>query len=499
MSEAVQHVETETRNAFHIGSAREIGYSAPPLFISGVWRKGGATTSSPVVNPATGETIARLSHASAVDLDEALEAARLAFISWRGTKASRRAEIVVDASRLMRTRADEIAPLLTLEQGKPLSQAKAEILVAAEMVHWYGEQARRIYGRLVPSSLEGGELSVRHEPVGPCALFSPWNMPVLLASRKIGGALAAGCSAILKPAEETPAAIAEVVRCFVDAGLPPGVLNLVFGVPKDISRHLLASSVVRKVSLTGSVGVGRDIARLASSSFKRTTLELGGYAPVLVLPDADIDRAVELLVGAKFRNAGQLCLAPTRFLVHQAVYERFIASFAERSRKLRLGNGLKDAVDMGPLANARRRDAIASLVDDALGRGARTLVGGAAMEGQGFFYQPTVLVDVPGDARIRTEEPFGPVAIIDSFADLDTAIESANGTDYGLAGYAFTDSASAQRKIIEGLQVGVVAFNNIAVSMAEVPFGGVKDSGYGRESGEEGLSEYLTVKTVHLA
>jgi succinate-semialdehyde dehydrogenase / glutarate-semialdehyde dehydrogenase len=324
-------------------------------------------------------------------------------------------------------------------------------------------------------------------------------MPVLLASRKIGGALAAGCSAILKPAEETPAAIAQVVRCFVDAGLPSGVLNLVFGIPKDVSRHLLGSSVIRKVSLTGSVGVGREIALLAAADFKRTTLELGGYAPVFVLPDADLDKVVEVLVGAKFRNAGQLCLAPTRFFVHESVYRRFAESFVERTRKLKLGNGFDAGIDMGPLANARRRDSLASLVDDALVRGARALAGGAAGEGSGFFYEPTVLVDVPDDARIRREEPFGPVAIIDSFKDLNAAIDAANATAFGLAGYAFTDSASAQRRIADGLQVGVLAINNIAVSVAEAPFGGVKDSGFGRESGEEGLAEYLTSKTVHLA
>jgi succinate-semialdehyde dehydrogenase/glutarate-semialdehyde dehydrogenase len=474
------------------------GYMAPRLFIGGEWRRGTASSSSPVINPATGETMDRLSHASADDLDDALEASSYAFVRWSRTNSGRRAEIVIEAARLMRERADAIAPLLTLEQGKPLSQAKAEVVVAADMVQWYGEQARRIYGRLVPSPLEGGELSVRHEPVGPCALFSPWNMPILLASRKIGGALAAGCSAILKPAEETPAAIAEVVRCFVDAGLPHGALNLVYGVPKEISRHLLASSVIRKVSLTGSVGVGREIAQLGSTNFVRTTLELGGYAPVLILPDADIERAVGLLVAAKFRNAGQLCLAPTRFLVHEAVYERFAASFAEATRKLRVGNGM-GAVDVGPLANARRRDAIASLVDDAVGRGARVLAGGASIAQPGYFFQPTVLADVPDAARIRTEEPFGPVAIVDPFSDLEAAIDSANATDFGLAGYAFTDSASAQKKIIEGLRLGVIAFNNVAVSVAEAPFGGVKNSGYGRESGEEGLSEYLTVKTVHLA
>ena len=474
-------------------------YVAPPLFIAGEWRKGRGVTESPVNNPATGETLAMLSHASATDLDEALEASGSGFVRWGGTNAAKRAEIVIDASRLMRSRVHEIAPLLTLEQGKPLAQARAEILAAADMVQWYGEQSRRIYGRLVPLSHDSGELSVRYGPVGPCALFSPWNMPVLLASRKIGGALAAGCSAILKPAEETPAAIAQVVRCFADAGLPSGVLNLVFGVPKDVSRHLLASFVIRKVSLTGSVGVGREIALLAAADFKRTTLELGGYAPVFVLPDADLDKAVEALVGAKFRNAGQLCLAPTRFLVHESVYQRFTSSFVERTRKLRLGNGLDAGIDMGPLANARRRDSVAALVDDAIGRGARALAGGAAGEGRGFFYEPTVLVGVPDDARIRREEPFGPVAIIDSFKDLNAAIDAANATAFGLAGYAFTDSASAQKRIAEGLQVGVLAINNIAVSVAEAPFGGVKDSGFGRESGEEGLAEYLTTKTVHLA
>ncbi len=477
-------------------SSEVSAYAAPLMMVGGKWRAGTAQTTTAVVNPATGMILDRLSHASVKDLNDALNAADQSIHKWSRTLPPRRAQVLIEAARLMRGRSSKIARLLTLEQGKPLVQSEAEVAVAADMVQWYGEQARRIEGRLTPSPLENGELSVRHEPVGPCALFSPWNMPVLLAARKIGGALAAGCSAILKPAEETPAAIAEVVQCFADAGVPEGVLNLVFGVPPEIASHLLSSRVIRKVSLTGSVGAGRDIARLASANFVRTTLELGGYAPVLILEDADIERAVPLLIAAKFRNAGQLCLAPTRFLIHETVYDRFTHMFVEQTSKLRIGDGLTD-VDMGPLANERRLRAIVSLIEDAVEDGANVLVGGRKVDGPGFFYLPTVLADVPGTSRIRTEEPFGPVAIMDRFSDLNSAIAEANGTDYGLAAYAFTDSIAAQKLIVDRLKVGVLAFNNITLSMAEAPFGGVKDSGYGRESGQEGLSEYLTVKTVH--
>lgn len=473
-------------------------YCAPALYIDGEWLNGSAESSTHIVNPASGERLAVLSHVSVNELQRTVESAERGFELWRRVPPIERGRIIVAAAQAMRNRSEAMARLLTLEQGKPLAQARTEIQVAADMVQWYGEQARRIYGRIVPSPQPGARYEVLHEPVGPCALFSPWNMPVLLAARKVAGALAAGCSAILKPAEETPAAAAEMVRCFIDAGVPKGVLSLVFGVPGRISTALLEASSIRKMSFTGSVTVGRELARLAMGDFKRVTLELGGYASVIVLDDADLDAAVRLTVSAKFRNAGQLCLAPTRWLVHERVYEQFVAAFVQCTNEIIVGNGLDPKVTMGPLATSRRRTAVAAAVDDARSQGSKILTGGRALEGAGYFYAPTVLTNVPSGARIRTEEPFGPIAMIDSFVDLSAAIRAANAVPYGLAGYAFTNSASAQRQIAEGLDVGSLAINNVTVSGAEAPFGGVKHSGFGRESGEEGLMEYLTVKTVHV-
>lgn len=471
-------------------------YQAPDLYIAGRWRAGRAETSTTVVDPASGRELARLGHASVADLDDALAAVATGHRVWSETPAPERQRILYRAVQLMLERVDQIAPLLTMEQGKPLAQAQAEVKGAAALVQWYAEQSRRIYGRIIEGATRSTDIEVRKQPVGPCLLLSPWNMPVLLAARKLGGALAAGCACILKPPEETPRAIADVVQCFIDAGLPPGAINLVYGVPSEISSRLIASDVIRKISFTGSVAVGQHLAQLAAPGLKRLTLELGGHSPVIVLPDANLDVAVEQLVMAKYRNAGQLCLAPTRFFVHEDIYGRFVEQFAARAAELRVGDGLDPATQMGPLANGRRLQAITALVERTSGH-ARLVCGGARKGEQGNFFAPTVLAEVKAEAPPMREEPFGPIALLTPIASVDEAIARANETRYGLAAYVYTDSARAQQALLRGLDVGSIAVNSTVVSMAEAPFGGMKDSGYGLESGEEGLESYLHTKTAH--
>jgi succinate-semialdehyde dehydrogenase/glutarate-semialdehyde dehydrogenase len=471
-------------------------YKAPQLYIAGRWRVGRASTSSQVINPATGQSLGDLGHASVADLEDALLAVEKGHQVWSRTSAGERQRVLLEAVRLILERAPVIAPLLTMEQGKPLAQALAEIQGAAALVRWYADQAPRINGRIIEGAMANTDIEVRKEPVGPCLLLSPWNVPVLLATRKIGGALAAGCACIIKPPEETPAAIAEVVRCFVDSGVPEGVINLVYGVPSEISRNLIASETIRKVSFTGSVAVGKHLASLAAPGLKRLTLELGGHSPVIVMADTDVDLAVEQLVAAKYRNAGQLCLSPTRFFVHRDIYSRFAELFSAKASQLKIGNGLDATTQMGPVANARRLEAMESL----MARCASTshiLTGGRRVGDSGYFFEPTVLADVTTQTPAMQEEPFGPVALMTPFDKVDEVIQRANQIRYGLAAYLFTDSAKTQKALMSGLEVGSIAVNSTVVSLAEAPFGGVKDSGYGYESGEEGLESYLHTKTVH--
>ncbi|KWF32776.1 NAD-dependent succinate-semialdehyde dehydrogenase [Burkholderia diffusa] len=471
-------------------------YVTPKLLIDGHWRSGTGAGYSTVVNPATEEVLAMTPHASDDELDETLVAVEKGFAVWRNTVPAIRSAVILRAVALMRDRKESIACALTLEQGKPIGQARAEVEVAADMVQWYGEQAKRIYGRIFSAPTPNTDFEVRKEAVGPCLLLSPWNVPVILAARKIAGALAAGCSCIVKPPEETPGAVAMMVSCFVDAGLPDGVINLVNGEPAHVSERLIRSDVIRKVSFTGSVAIGKQIARLASDGLKRVTLELGGHSPVIVYDDVDVAGCVRLLATAKFRNAGQLCHAPTRFFVHRRIYERFVDRFSDRAKQLRVGNGLDASTEMGPLANQRRLQAVSELVEATSEMG--TVVAGGKRVGRtGFFYAPTVIADVRMEAKGMNEEPFGPIALISPFSTDDEVIAKANATRYGLASYVFTDSAATQRRLIESLHVGSVAINNTTATVAEAPFGGVRDSGYGYESGEEGLEGYLHTKLVH--
>jgi succinate-semialdehyde dehydrogenase/glutarate-semialdehyde dehydrogenase len=465
------------------------------MFIDGGW-SGSGRAGETVINPATEKPLAALPHATTEDLDRALAAAAKGFAVWRATSPYDRAKILRRAAELIRERHERIARVLTLEQGKILAESRIEVTAAADTIEWYAEEGRRAYGRIVPARAPGGRQMVVQEPVGPVAAFTPWNFPALTPARKIGGALGAGCSLILKAAEETPGTAVELVRAFADAGLPAGVLNLVFGKPAQVSGHLIASDTIRKISFTGSTAVGKQLARLAIDGMKRTTLELGGHAPVVVFADADPEQSAEIVAAGKYRNAGQICISPTRFYVAETIHDRFVKRFVEVAAARRLGDGLEDGTTMGPLANPRRLDAMEGLLADARRRGAQVLTGGERSGNQGFFFAPTVVTGIPDDSRLMTEEPFGPIAPITPFRDFDEVVARANSLPYGLAGYAFTASAKTATAIGDALEVGMVGINSLGVSLAEMPFGGIKESGHGHEGGIEGLEAYTSRKLI---
>ncbi|MBV8566237.1 MAG: NAD-dependent succinate-semialdehyde dehydrogenase [Methylobacteriaceae bacterium] len=471
-------------------------YEPLHLFIDGKWRAGSEGKTEPVRNPANGEVLGALPHASRTDLDEALAAADRSFRTWKATSPYDRERIIRKAADLLRERVDRIAPVLTLEQGKPIGEARIEVAFAADVMQWFAEEGRRAYGRIVPGRNPNLHMKVVREPVGPVAAFTAWNFPATVPARKISAALAAGCSCIIKPSEETPGTALAVARAFEDAGLPAGVLQVVFGVPAEISEHLLRSPVIRKVTLTGSIPVGKTLARLAADGLKVLTLELGGHAPVIVDADSNPTQAAELAVAAKFRNAGQVCISPTRFFVHDSIMPDFVSRFADLASALKVGDGMDPATQMGPLANPRRVEAVESMVEDAVAKGARVVTGGKRVGNIGNFYAPTVLSGVPDAARMMREEPFGPVAPINSFTSLDEAVDRSNALPYGLAAYVFTRSADRAQRLSERLDVGLVGLNSYVVAQPEIPFGGVKDSGYGRESGIEGLGAFMVDKTI---
>src|SRR5213080_3908004 len=471
-------------------------YTDLALYIDGKWVNGGGRKGEDVINPATEKPLAHLPHASKADLDEALEAAKKGFALWRATSPYDRCKIMHKAADLMRERHDAISKVMVQEQGKVYAEARAEVITSADIIDWYAEEGRRSYGRIVPGRAKGTRQLVVTEPVGIVAAFTPWNFPVLTPARKIGGALAAGCSLILKASEETPGSAVELVRCFIDAGVPPGVLNLVFGVPAQVSEHLLRKDEVRKISFTGSVPVGKHLAKLAADGMKRATMELGGHSPVVVFGDVDPEKTADVAAAGKFRNAGQVCISPTRFFVQEPVFERFLSRFAENAKAIKLGDGLEPDTKMGPLANPRRLDAMESLVADARAHGAKIVAGGKRHGNQGFFFEPTVVTDVGDDTKLMTVEPFGPIAPIVPFKSFDEVVERANRLPYGLAAYAFTSSAQTATAIGDALQSGMVGVNSLAISTPETPFGGVKDSGYGHEGGIEGLEAYTNKKFI---
>lgn len=467
------------------------------LFINGSWKVGEGRDSFPVVDPASGDAIAQVPLASTADLDEALAGAEKGFAVWRATPAEARAAVLKKTAALLRERTDDIATLLTLEQGKPLAEARAEVAGSAQLFDWCAEEATRIYGRTLVRPT-GQRAMVNRQPVGPVAVFTPWNFPIYLLAKKLAAALAVGCSVVAKPPEETPGCTGALIRCLADAGLPQGVVQLVHGVPDTVSRHLIASPVIRKVSFTGSVPVGRHLMRLAADGLKRVTMELGGHAPVLVFDDCDLEKTLDLVVPQKFRNAGQVCVSPTRFYVQESIYQRFVDGFAARTHAVTTGHGLDADTRMGPLANVRRPQAIEALVEDAAAKGARVMAGGKRGNA-GYFFQPTLLADVPDSADIMNNEPFGPVAVAAPFTDLDDALGKANRLPYGLAAFAFTENLRTANLLGDAIEAGMVGINTFAVSSADAPFGGVKDSGFGSEGGIEGMDSYLVTKAIHMA
>jgi len=472
-------------------------YPNTQLFIDGQWQDAADGRSLAVFNPASGKEIGRVAHAGKADLDKALAAAQKGFETWRDMTAAERSKIMRKAAGLMRERAEAIGRLLTQEQGKPLVEAKGEALAAADIIEWFAEEGFRVYGRIVPSR---NNLAVRQmvikDPVGPVAAFTPWNFPINQVVRKVAAALSAGCSMLVKAPEETPAGPAELIRAFQDAGLPPGVLGLVYGNPAEISSYLIPHPVIRKITFTGSTPVGKQLAAIAGQHMKRVTMELGGHAPVIVCEDADIALAVKSAGAAKFRNAGQVCISPTRFLVHESVRAEFAAALTKHAQALKVGDGLAEGTTMGPLANPRRLTAMAEFTKDAVEKGAKVLSGGERIGDSGNFWQPTILDEVPLQAKVFNDEPFGPMAAIRSFTKLEDAIAESNRLPYGLAGYAFTRSLKNADLLSRRVEVGMLWINMPALPSAEMPFGGVKDSGYGSEGGPEAVEAYLNARAV---
>jgi succinate-semialdehyde dehydrogenase / glutarate-semialdehyde dehydrogenase len=468
------------------------------LLIDGEWLSAAHRRTIPVLNPATETLLGELPLVDSDDLDRALQASERAFALWRRSSVDERARVLKGAAALLRERVELIAAQATAEEGKTLAESRGETLGSANLFDFYAEECRRSYGRVLvrPSGLRS---LVTMEPVGPIAAFAPWNFPLHNPARKLGAPIAAGCSVIMKPAEEAPASALHVARALVDAGLPPGVVQIVFGVPDEVSRHLLASPIVRQVSFTGSTVVGKHLMRLAADQAQRTTMELGGHAPVIVFDDADIDRALDVLARSKYRNAGQVCISPTRFFVHRGIYDRFVDGFVRRAREIVVGNGMEDGVQMGPMANARRIAAMESFVADARQQGAQLLLGGERAADTGYFYRPTVLGHVPETARVMNEEPFGPLALMTPFDDFDEVVARANRLPYGLAAYAFTQSARTAQLISEAFESGMVGINTTVIAGPDSPFGGVKHSGHGAEDGPEGLADCMVRKVIHQA
>lgn len=469
------------------------------LFIDGVWRNGRGNESQPVLNPATELPIGRLQHASLGDLDEALEAAARGSEIWAREPPQARANLIRRAAGLLRDDADRLARTITLEQGKPLAESKGEVIRAAEILEWDAGESQRAYGRIVAGSPNMSQRIIRR-PIGPVAAFATWNVPVVSPARKIGGALAAGCSIVIKASEETPAGAVELVRCFERAGLPKGVINLVFGVPHEISEHLIRSPIIRLANLTGPISVGKQIASLCAKSLKPAVLELGGHSPLIVCDDVDPVAAGSVTASVRYRNAGQICTAPTRLMVDERLYDRFVDSFVKKTTELRVGDGLADGTTMGPMANPRRIVATEHYIADAVDRGAKIRLGGHRIGKRGFFFEPTILTDVPKDALVMNEEPFGPIALISSFRGLDDAIAQANALPYALAAFAYTKSIDRMEELSGRLESGSLCVNHVnGAALPELPLGGIKESGYGHEGGAESLDAYTTKMVVSVA
>jgi succinate-semialdehyde dehydrogenase / glutarate-semialdehyde dehydrogenase len=449
-----------------------------------------------VINPATEEVLGELPLADAADLDHALAAAQRGFKLWRNSTAQERAAVLQGAARLMVERQEQIARVATLEQGKPIAETRIEVMMNVNLFNFYAGECQRLYGRQLVRPA-GMRSTVTYEPVGPVAAFAPWNFPIGNPGRKLGAPIAAGCSVILKSAEEAPASALAIVQCLLDAGLPKEVAQAVYGVPDEVSRHLLGSSIIRKLSFTGSTVVGKHLMKLAAEDMKRTTMELGGHGPVLVFDDVDVDAVLNIMAPHKYRNCGQVCVSPTRFIIQENIFEKFRDGFIERAKAIKVGNGLEDGTQMGPMANPRRPDAMERMIGDAVARGGTLGTGGHRIGNQGYYYAPSVLTEVPTDAEIMNEEPFGPVAILNPFKGEAEMFAEANRLPYGLAAYSWTTDAKRQKRIAREVETGMLGINSVMIGGADAPFGGVKWSGHGHEDGPEGLMACMVLKTVH--
>lgn len=475
-------------------------YEIIELFINGDWCNASDGATKPVTCPASEDVIGSIAVAADDDINRALSAAKDGFDVWRKTGTWDRAAKIRKVADLIRERQSEIARLMSLETGKPLAESMGETGAAADQFEWYSEETKRIYGQIIEARTSDSRMAVIYQPVGVVAAFSAWNFPALLPARKIAAALGAGCAIIIKPAGETPASCAALIQACHDAGIPPGVVNMLTGNSGQIAEKLIRSPIVRKVSVTGSVPVGKQILSLAAEGVKKVSMELGGHGPVLVFDDFDAEKAAEICAPTKFRNCGQVCISPTRFYVHENSYEKFASRFAEIANSLKIGRGLDDGVQIGPMANKRGLETIQKMTQDALDRGAELLAGGKRPAGfnKGYFVEPTVLGRVPDDALVMTEEPFGPIAPITTFTDYDEVIARANSLPFGLAGYVFSNNLTTATRAYEDLELGMVGVNEMLLATAEAPFGGVKESGMGREGGSLGMHDYLDPKYVKM-
>ncbi|HWA48271.1 MAG TPA: NAD-dependent succinate-semialdehyde dehydrogenase [Dongiaceae bacterium] len=469
-------------------------YKAPLMFIAGAWTKGSGQPTE-VIDPATEEVLSPLPRATKADLDKALASTQKGFEKWRNLSAETRCDIVLKGCRILRERAEQIAPLITLEQGKPVGEAKLEIIRAAGLIEWDVNEGRRAYGTIVPSDPGFMRMGLRL-PIGPVAAFTPWNFPISSPARKIGAALGAGCSIVIKGSEETPASIVALVECLIEGGVPADVINLVFGEPAEISAYLIASPIIRAITFTGSIPVGKHLAGLAAAQMKPAVMELGGHSPVIICDDSDAVAAAKQGAAAKFRNAGQICTCPTRFIVQDKVHDVFVETFVAAAKAMKIGNGLDATSQMGPLANGRRLQAMEKLVADATAKGGKIATGGHRIGNRGYFFEPTVLTNLSEDADVVNIEPFGPLAPVIRFKEFEEAITIANRLSYGLCSYAFTSSAARAHELAHRVESGIMSINHYGTSQPDTPFGGVKESGYGREGGYETLDAFMITKFI---
>src|SRR5215813_5805415 len=480
-----------------VAEAKETkAYETLALYIDGAFVPAEGRKTEPVFNPATGEVLAQLPHAAREDLDRALAAAQRAFTKWSKTSPLERSAILRKVAELARQRADAIGRNITLDQGKPLAESVGEVNVCAEHAEWHAEECRRIYGRVIPPRRSDVRQFVLREPVGVCVAFTPWNFPFNQAIRKMVAALGSGCTLVLKGPETAPSAVVALARLFHDAGLPAGCLNIVWGVPGEVSEYLIKSPIVRKVSFTGSIPVGKQLAALAGAHMKRGTWELGGHSPVLVFDDANAEAAATMLGRLKVRNAGQVCVSPSRFYVQKGIYDRFAAKFIEVMSSTKVGDGLEKTTQMGPLAHARRMDVMQDFVDDARSHGGEVVFGGARLKTPGNFFSPTIITGLPDSAKLMTQEPFGPIAPLTPFTDPEDAIRRANSLPYGLAAYVFTESLKTSTMAANSIESGMININHFGMALSETPFGGIKESGIGSEGGQETFDGYLVTKFV---